>query len=130
MDYRIVRVVYVPDSVGNLLGEVRPLVEVYSVRDGTWRVIQNTVVPFVVSGKGVHVEGICYWAATEKPNNAEDFLILSFNFDSEVFMVLEFSHDVNHYPSSGLGASVQGSLGLLANWVDDSTELPLLEKSD
>ena len=60
-DYKIVRIIYVEDDQGEVLGDVAPKVEIFSLRENVWRKIKNPGVPRLDIENGVFGYGCYYW---------------------------------------------------------------------
>lgn len=93
-DYRVVRVVYDGNAIGNFVGSLPPRVEVFSLRMNNWREIQNPFVPQVASYIGTTVNNSVYWEDTQ--TYFKQVSILSFDFNSEVFGQVKLPDDVRY----------------------------------
>ena len=101
-DYKIVRIIYVEDDQGELLGDVAPKVEIFSLRENVWRKIKNPGVPRLDIEDGVYVDGCYYWleknyaivedTSTFHGNNPR---IVSFDFHSELFGEFNLPDDLS-----------------------------------
>lgn len=85
-DYRVVRVVYFPDDCCNFM--VKPGVEVYSMRENSWRKVEGVVVPRIAEGGSVaFANGALHWLAAKKMFTAFE-VVLAFDLKDEVFREL------------------------------------------
>ncbi|KAF2293490.1 hypothetical protein GH714_002229 [Hevea brasiliensis] len=90
-DYKLVRIVYLPDS-NFKFDKIPPLVEIYSLRSRGWRKVDNNDLKYVIAdlSTSAFLNGTCHWVATKPPNGpgACD-AIVSFSLGEEVFGEME-----------------------------------------
>nr|XP_017225327.1 PREDICTED: F-box/kelch-repeat protein At3g23880-like [Daucus carota subsp. sativus] len=86
------RIIYVEDDQGELLGDVAPKVEIFSLTENVWRKIKNPGVPRLDIEDGVFVDGCYYWlernyAIVDDTStcHVHKLRIMSFDFHSELF---------------------------------------------
>ncbi|KAF2293523.1 hypothetical protein GH714_002451 [Hevea brasiliensis] len=67
-DYKLVRIVYLPDSNFNF-DKIPPLVEIYTLRSRGWRKVHNDL-KYVITdfSTSAFLNGTCHWVATNPPN--------------------------------------------------------------
>lgn len=116
-DYRVVRIVYFQDKMD------LPKVEVYSLRERTWKEIKDPVVPrrSLRDCEGVYVNGRIYWMEVERsfsvessPYVSKDLRMLSFDFDTEVFGEVKVPEEVSNCLGVGAGFKLMEFDGSLA----------------
>lgn len=95
-DIRVVRIMYWDQNPGKLVGKCAPIVEVFSLREKKWRVIENPRVPRVAGDViGVSVGRMVYWVDCVGRTAGEVWL-MSFDFENEVFGLLKLTDDVRY----------------------------------
>ncbi|XP_063941409.1 F-box/kelch-repeat protein At3g23880-like [Daucus carota subsp. sativus] len=101
-DYKIVRIIYVEDDRGELLGDVAPKVEIFSLTENVWRKIKNPGVPRLDIEDGVFVDGCYYWfernyAIVDDTStcHGHKLRIMSFDFHSELFGEFNLPDDLS-----------------------------------
>nr|XP_017225321.1 PREDICTED: putative F-box protein At5g15670 [Daucus carota subsp. sativus] len=101
-DYKIVRIIYVEDDQGELLGDVAPKVEIFSLTENVWRKIKNPGVPRLDIEDGVFVDGCYYWlernyAIVDDTStcHGHKLRIMSFDFHSELFGEFNLPDDLS-----------------------------------
>ncbi|XP_058006564.1 F-box protein CPR1-like [Hevea brasiliensis] len=83
-DYKLVRIVY---SHFNF-GEIRPFVEIYSLRSRGWRKVDNNLKYVMLEGStSAFLNGACHWVAIKEDGISE--VIVSFALGEEVFGEME-----------------------------------------
>ncbi|KAF2293398.1 hypothetical protein GH714_001269 [Hevea brasiliensis] len=89
-DYKLVRIVYLPDSNFNF-DKIPPLVEIYSLRSRGWRKVDNDLKCVIPDfSTSAFLNGTCHWVATKPPNGPGVCdAILSFSLGDEVFGEME-----------------------------------------
>ncbi|KAF2293426.1 hypothetical protein GH714_001649 [Hevea brasiliensis] len=89
-DYKLVRIVYLPDSNLNF-DKIPPLVEIYSLRSRGWRKVDNDLKCVIPDfSTSAFLNGTCHWVATKPPNGPDVCdAILSFSLGEEVFGEME-----------------------------------------
>ncbi|KAF2293418.1 hypothetical protein GH714_001525 [Hevea brasiliensis] len=89
-DYKLVRIVYLPDSNLNF-DKIPPLVEIYSLRSRGWRKVDNDLKCVIPDfSTSAFLNGTCHWVATKPPNGPGVCdAILSFSLGEEVFGEME-----------------------------------------
>ncbi|XP_058008001.1 F-box/kelch-repeat protein At3g06240-like [Hevea brasiliensis] len=90
-DYKLVRIVYLPDSNFNF-DKIPPLVEIYSLRSRVWRKVDNNDLKYVIAdfSTSAFLNGTCHWVATKPPNGPGVCdAIVSFSLGEEVFGEME-----------------------------------------
>ncbi|XP_021666818.2 F-box protein CPR1-like [Hevea brasiliensis] len=89
-DYKLVRIVYLPDSNFNF-HKIPPLVEIYTLRSRGWRKVHNDL-KYVITdfSTSAFLNGTCHWVATNPPNGPDVcYAIVSFSLGKEVFGKME-----------------------------------------
>uniref|UniRef100_A0A7N2R2M8 F-box domain-containing protein n=1 Tax=Quercus lobata TaxID=97700 RepID=A0A7N2R2M8_QUELO len=114
-DYKVVRIAYQNVNI-RYEGAKPPLVEVYSVNEGSWRVTSGgDSYPPRITFSNWHLQaaslnGAVHFAANDW-SNAQSFIVLSFDLGDEVFRLISFP-----YGKFGLNADIGTSVfnGLLS----------------
>ncbi|KAJ0561292.1 putative F-box domain, galactose oxidase/kelch, beta-propeller, kelch-type beta propeller [Helianthus annuus] len=89
-DYKVVRLVYFSGSCSFPFVDVVPLVEVYSLRTDSWKVVSADVPPVMIQSVATFNDGVFYWmgfkSVTDDP--MENY-ILSYDLDDGRFREIE-----------------------------------------
>ncbi|KAJ9174391.1 hypothetical protein P3X46_013038 [Hevea brasiliensis] len=86
-DYKLVRIVY----SHFIFDEIRPFVEIYSLRSRGWRKVKKDLKYFITArSTSAFLNGACHWVATKRGNGpgVRD-VIVSFSLGEEVFGEME-----------------------------------------
>ncbi|KAF2293513.1 hypothetical protein GH714_002368 [Hevea brasiliensis] len=90
-DYKLVRIVY----SHFIFDEIRPFVEIYSLRSRGWRKVKKDLKYFITArSTSAFLNGACHWVATKRGNGpgVRD-VIVSFSLGEEVFGEMEKKFD-------------------------------------
>ncbi|KAJ0574347.1 putative F-box domain, galactose oxidase/kelch, beta-propeller, kelch-type beta propeller [Helianthus annuus] len=89
-DYKVVRLVYFSGSCSFPFVDVVPLVEIYSLRTDSWKVVSAEVPPVMIQSVATFNDGVFYWmgfkSVTDDP--MENY-ILSYDLDDGRFREIE-----------------------------------------
>ncbi|CAI9260936.1 unnamed protein product [Lactuca saligna] len=109
-DYKVIRLIYFPECRNFTSVDAAPLVEVYSLKTDSWRIIRTEVPPIVTQSVVTFHKGFFYWMGFKsiRDDPMENY-IMSFDLDNEKFKEIE--QPSVDFPFSLL--SVRGSSGSL-----------------
>lgn len=109
-DYKVIRLIYFPEGRNFTSVDVPPLVEVYSLRTDSWRIVRTEVPPIVTQSVVTFHKGVFYWMGFKsiRDDPMENY-IMSFDLDNEKFREIE--QPSVDFPFSLL--AVRGSSGSL-----------------
>ncbi|KAB1226684.1 hypothetical protein CJ030_MR1G008467 [Morella rubra] len=123
-DYKLVRVVYLPDPVDKA---VKPLVEMYALRTGAWRFITTPVPSYFIEERtsSIFTNGSVHWLArTPRREGAFRHLILSFDMGDEAFHEIAVPTSLQGRQHLNMAVAVfDGSLALVpcnGGWGEES----------
>lgn len=89
-DYKVIRLIYFPECRNFTSVDVAPLVEVYSLKTNSWRIIRTEVPPIVTQSVVTFYKGVFYWMGFKsiRDDPMENY-IMSFDLDNEKFKEIE-----------------------------------------
>ncbi|KAI3695095.1 hypothetical protein L1987_78083 [Smallanthus sonchifolius] len=89
-DYKVIRIVYFPESCSFQSVDVAPLVEVYSLRSDSWKIVSTEVTPIVTQSAVTYNDGVFYWMGFKSiRDDPLEYYIMSYDLDDGKFREIE-----------------------------------------